>query len=155
MQAKVELPPEAQQFFDALVAEDEERFMAVYGPDVVWFPGSPDWFVPGLDNARKSWGEWFADPPAHFTSWRWIDGPYGERTDDLIWAWGILEATFDNTATPPVKGVVQNKRVSWIWRGSGEDWRLAAEHWSRPRRDDYLSEEALDPEMLRYKRFGE
>lgn len=155
MSGEIELPPVADQFFEATVKEDVELLVGCFakGFDVCWFPGSPDWFVHGVGDLEKAWTDWFASPPMHFTSWKWLQGPFGEQSGDLMWSWGILDATYDTTEDPPRKDVHQNKRVSWIFRREDGEWRLAAEHWSRPRLDDYLTPD--DPETIKFRPYGE
>lgn len=153
--SKIEVPGTAQKYLDATVSEDVGRLLQCYSAsaDICWFPGSPDWFVHGLDNVKKAWTDWFQAPPMHFRSWEWLDGPYGEQSGDLMWCWGILHAVYDTAEDPPTTGVPQDKRISWVFRREGAEWRIAAETWSRPRIDDYLTPD--DPETLRYRPFGE
>lgn len=148
---KIEIPDGLfERFVSASVNLDLEELRACITDDVTWFSGGPGWMVQGADAVVSVRSREWDNPNATVRSVKWVDGPYGVQTDDLISAWGIIQLEMD-TQDPPVVGGVLDKRACLVLRRDAGQWRVLMDCWSRPRVDEYVHFSTDDdPETVRY-----
>lgn len=148
---KIEIPDGLfERFVGAGINLDLDELRASITPDITWLSGGPGWMVQGADAVVSVRSREWDDPNAKVRSVKWIDGPYGVETEDLVCAWGMVQLEVD-TKDPPVTAGVLDKRCCLVLRRDAGEWRVHMDCWSRPRVDEYVHFSTDDdPKTVRY-----
>ena len=147
---KIELPDNIfERFVDAHVRMDLDALRDCLCEDTTWQSGGPGWMVHGADGVVGVRSREWDDPNAKIRTLKWIDGPYGERRDDLICAWGIVQLEMD-TKEPPVTAALLDKRCVMVLRRDDGKWKVLLDNWSRPRLNEYVTFTGDEEETVRF-----
>lgn len=132
---------------EAIVEGRVEDVISCYAPSAstyVFLEG-PRSSTRGIERIAEGWRA-FVESPLEVASWRWVEGPFEDGTEELAWLAGELElgvrSRGDESPGSEALGSEGRRvrlRASYVARRSEDDggWRIVHEHVSLPAEDPY------------------